>query len=153
MADNRQIEDWQGQALLTEYQACQNDVNSESANYWSMARIFYGISTALLVALIFWVVANPEVFTTFVAVLSKGRYATLKGESSLLSIKLLNLIILLASVVTISISHFLRGWLNRVSFLQQINFRRMRDIELELGMWKSWRFTLSTKHIKIKYVS
>ena len=39
----------------------------------------------------------------------------------------------------IAILCFLRRWLKRVAFLQQINFERMRDIERELGMWKSWR--------------
>jgi len=41
-------------------------------------------------------------------------------------------------MAVIIILAFLWGWLKRVRFLSQLNFKRMREIELKLGMRQSW---------------
>ena len=64
---NEQLKDWQRQAMLNEYQACQNDNNSTAQNYWLLSGIFIGLSTALLGALLYGILVNFQVDTTLIA--------------------------------------------------------------------------------------
>jgi len=124
------------EALLAEYEACEQDNNASPSVYWTMAGIFIGISSAMLGGLIYGVMANNELFQTLFEVISMKQITT-NGDPR--QILMLGIIILILGSVIVFILYFLKGWLRRISFLQQINFERMREIELELGMWKSWR--------------
>lgn len=118
------------QALLTEYQACQQDNSSTSISYWTLAGIFFGISSALLAALIYGVLANRDLFQILLSETT---------SSNALNQRIVLGVTLVLGTGIIFVLCFLWGWLKRVGFLQQINYERMREIELELGMWKSWR--------------
>lgn len=102
------------QALLTEYQACQQYNSSSSQSYWTLTGIFIGFSSVLLGSLLYGFTHNKERL-------------------------ILGIVTCVISVAVLLILYFLNGWLKRVSFLQQMNFYRMRDIERALGMWASWR--------------
>jgi hypothetical protein len=118
-------------SLLTEYQVCQHDNSYTSVSYWTLAGIFIGISSALLAGLIYGVLANNDLFQIF------GQAIT--TISATRQIWMLRIIILILGIGIIWMLCCLWHWLKRVRLLQQINYRRMREIELELGMWKSWR--------------
>jgi hypothetical protein len=62
MADE-QLEDWQRQALLIEYQVCQEDNSANFQGFWTLAAIFIGLSSAFLAGLIYAVIANESVFS------------------------------------------------------------------------------------------
>jgi hypothetical protein len=119
----RQLEDWQRQAMLTEYQACQNDNSSTAQNYWLLSGIFIGLSTALLGALLYGILTNFQVVTTLI---EKDAHT-------------LRTIVAVIGASIIIILTFLYFWVKRIHYLADRNFARMREIELELGMWKSWR--------------
>ncbi|UCG09997.1 MAG: hypothetical protein JSW30_04505 [Dehalococcoidia bacterium] len=103
---------WNYQALLTEYQVCQQHNNSRGSQYWITVGIFLGINTAFLVA-----VANvmskapvPEYSKWFVFGIG-------------------------VAIVLIIICLF--RWLNRVNWYIRIDHARMREIEETLGMLKN----------------
>ncbi|MFQ5997042.1 MAG: hypothetical protein ACE5KP_05400 [Dehalococcoidales bacterium] len=127
----REVPNWQRQAWLTEYQALQHDNSASGVSYWTLAGIFIGFSSALLGGLIYAVLRNTELLRTILQ--------EVIPTDVLPQVWALCLIAIVVGGVVIAILCFLRRWLRRVSFLQQINFERMRDIERELGMWKSWR--------------
>ena len=106
-----------------------------------MAGIFIGISSALLAGLIYGILANEHLFQTFI------------NETTIINapreVWVLRIIASVLGIGIIIILLKLKGWLGRVTFLQQINFQRMREIELELGMWKSWRVHTIDKWHKI----
>jgi hypothetical protein len=116
MADKNDI-------LLKEYEVCEQDISSTSINYWTLAGIFIGISSALLGGLLYGILTNIQVITT----ISTSDALTLRIIISVLS----------GAIITILV--FLYFWLKRVNYLADRNYERMREIELELGMWKSWR--------------
>jgi len=122
------LSDNERQALLVEYQACQHDNNASGSSYWTLTGIFIGFSSVLLGGLVYGLLQNNELLQTLL----------LEVKLSPQILALLVIAIVVGGVV-IAILCFLRRWLRRVGFLQQINFERMRDIERELGMWKSWR--------------
>jgi len=126
----RGVPNWQKQAWLTEYQVCQQDNSSTASNYWTMAGIFIGISSVLLAGIIYVILAG-KVFQD----LFQGGI-TADAQSQVL---VLRIIVLVLGTGTISIIVFLFFWLKRVNYLADRNYERMREIELELGMWKSWR--------------
>ncbi len=134
MVNERQqepLQDWERQALLTEYQTCQQENSAESSSYWTLTSIFIGFSSALLGGLVYGVLSNKFLLQ---AILSKDADQLQNNE-----ILLFGIITCLISIAVLFILYFLKRWLKRVSFLQQINFYRMRDIERDLGMWASWR--------------
>ncbi len=131
MADNRQLEDWHRQALLTEYQVCQQENSSNQLRFWTVAGIFIGVSSALFAGFLFGVLANDRLFRLFVKMITEAGSGT--------KIWILRIIILVLSLVILSIFWFLRLWMRRVGFLCRINYERMRDIESRLGMWQNWR--------------
>jgi hypothetical protein len=132
----RGVPNWQRQAWFTEYQACQHDNSSSSLSYWTLAGILIGISSVLLGGLVYGMLANYDLFGNFINVLLEGKGAA-KGD--LLLLKIVNSVILLASIGIILVFYFLKRWLKRVAFLGHLNYERMREIEDDLGMWKSWR--------------
>jgi len=119
------------QALLTEYQACQNDNSYSAQSYWTMAAIFIGISSALLGGFLYGLIQNTK--------LLRALLQEVIPNDALPQAWALCVIVTVVGGVVIAILYFLRRWLRRVAFLQQINFERMRDIERQLGMWKNWR--------------
>ena len=118
------------QALLTEYKACQHDVDSEGISYWTLTGIFIGFSSVLLGGLMYAIFTNNNLLEIILGVPDE-----LASEKLLL----LGITVSVLSISVIIILYSLRRWLRRVNFLQQINFERMHDIERELGMWKGWR--------------
>jgi len=107
------------QAWLVEYQVCQQDANSTSSNYWTLAGIFIGVSSVLLAGIIYGVLANDNGFNAIDCTLRT--------------------LVTIFGVAIITILVFLWFWLKRVNYLTDRNYERMREIELDLGMWKSWR--------------
>ena len=105
------------QALLTEYQACQHANDSSSASYWTISGIFIGASSALLGVLVYAITSD---------------YFSTQNHVSLVLAST-------AGIFVIIILCLLRLWARRVSFLQQLNFERMREIESKLGIRKNWR--------------
>ena len=110
-------------ALLVEYQACQHDNNSSASTYWTLAGIFIGISSVLLGGLLYGILSNIQIITK----ISPNDASTLRIIISALG----------AAIIIILL--FLYLWLKRVGYLMDKNYQRMREIELKLGMWKSWR--------------
>ena len=121
MADR--IPNWQRQAWLTEYQVCQHDNSSSSLGYWTLAGIFIGISSVLLAGLVYGMLANIQELTIIGA-----KYAST-----------LRIIICGLGAGMIIILIFLCFWSKRENYLADRNYERMREIELQLGMWKSWK--------------
>jgi len=107
------------EALLKEYEVCQQDINSTSSNYWTLAGIFIGVSSVLLAGIIYGVLANDNGFNAIDCTLRT--------------------LVTIFGVAIITILVFLWFWLKRVNYLTDRNYERMREIELDLGMWKSWR--------------
>jgi hypothetical protein len=103
------------QAMLTEYQVCQHDNNTSAQNYWLLSSIFIGASSAVLGWLLYALITRPT------------------------QCPLNPVVITVISGAMIAILIFLKGWAKRIQYLADRNYERMREIELELGMWKSWR--------------
>ena len=125
------IPNWQRQAWLTEYEACQEKNSSDQIRFWTVAGIFIGISSALIAGLMYGILANELLFDLFLE--------TIADASDEREIWTLRIVISMLSLVILFIFWFLRLWMRRVGFLNQINYERMRDIERELGMWHNWR--------------
>ena len=119
------------QAWLVEYQACQQYISERSTSYWTLTGIFIGFSSVLLGGLIYGLMSNNVLLK---AILSKD-ICQLQNKEVLL----FGVITYVISIAVLLILFFLKRWEKRVTFLQQINFHRMRDIERALGMWASWR--------------
>jgi len=99
--------------LLKEYELCQQLIISIGHQMWTSTTIFMSVNVAILG----WVAYG---------IITKG---ALVGNSIFLILALgLGIIIILV---------FWMGWINRMHFLTRINFRRMRDIEIVLGMSKT----------------
>ena len=111
------------QIQLVEYQVCQQSQNSTTQSYWTLSGIFIGISSILLGGLIFGILSNNLSINTPI------------------NITTLRLIITVLGAGIIIILLFLWLWLKRVNYLTDRGYERMREIELDLGMWKSLRVT------------
>ncbi len=120
---------------LVEYQACEQESNSNALSYWTLAGIFIGLSSILLGGLIYSIVANIEIFTTI----------GVKDDAFILRI-----IILIFGLAMLFILVFLWLWLKRTNYLMDINYARMREIELRLGMCKSLRVLVLDKWNKVR---
>jgi hypothetical protein len=107
-----ELENQQRQALMTEYQVCQHDNNTSAQNYWLLSSIFIGGSSAVLGWLLYALLTRPDLDPTLISATGGAMIAILI---------------------------FLKGWAKRIQYLADRNYERMREIELELGMWKSWR--------------
>jgi len=100
------------QALLTEYQVCQQHNNSLGSQYWITVGIFLGINTVFLVA--------------FANVLSE---APVPENAKLLVLGIGIALVLIIICLLLS--------LKRVNWYLQIHYVRMREIEEALGMLKN----------------
>jgi hypothetical protein len=100
------------QALLAEYQACQQDKNSLATVHWTVASIFLGFNSAILI----W-----------------GLY---KITSPNVDFEHIKYIVLIFSIGMIIILVLLLLWLNRVNHLINVNNRIMKRIESNLRMVK-----------------
>lgn len=119
------------QALLTEYQVCQQQSDSSASSYWTLAAIFLGFSSVVLGGLL------HEIITTTV------RDACM-----------LRIIVTGISVLMILMSLFLCFWLKRINDIAVKNFERMREIELDLEiMQKNWRVHAAACWTRLKIQS
>jgi len=105
--DGIQLEDWQRQALLTQYQVLQQDSRSKASTHWTVVSIFIGINTALLGA-VAYMLSN-------------------RSDNS-------QWIILILGLAFIGIFKCLCLWLNRVNFLLEMSKGKMQQIESLLNM-------------------
>ena len=119
------------QALLTEYQACQHDIDSSAHSYWTLAGIFIGVSSVLLAGIIYGVLANNTIFSTLDCTLRT--------------------LITIFSAAIIFILVFLCFWLKRETYLADRNYERMREIEIKLGMQKSLRVPILDEWKKLGF--
>jgi hypothetical protein len=122
MVNERQQEplEWQRQAWLSEYQACQSHHDSISTEFWAVTAIIMSLSTALLGGIIF-------------AILSKKTFNNIVDIE--LTMKFLICAVGLGMIFILIITMF---WLKRLQFLQRVFQKRMREIEEQLGMRKNW---------------
>jgi len=118
------------EVLLKEYELCQTETDTNSANYWTVSGIFIGISTALLGTMAVGIISAKD-FNKWI-------------------------LLILVSIFGLAVFFFhavIREWLKRVTFLNDIDYNRMREIEKELGMRKSglvWGLD-NWKEISISY--
>jgi len=121
--------------LLKEYEVCQQASNANASSYWIMAGIFFGITSALLGGLLYAILSNERLFPILIETVT-----TINAPSTPISQSwILRILVTVMGIGAIILLHFLKRWLKRITFLSRLNFERMREIELELGMWKSWR--------------
>jgi hypothetical protein len=116
------------QIALAEYQVCQQSQNSTTQSYWTLSGIFIGFTSALLGGLIYGVLSNNEL----IQILLKNEVSINNKEFLVVGI-----IAWVLSMVVLIVLYFLKGWLKRVNFLTQLNYKRMREIEFKLKMRKS----------------
>ena len=121
-AHHEEIPDWQRQAWLTEYEVCQQHVNSAGSEVWVSTTIFLTINVSLLGGLFYS-------FLTRIVLDSPD----LKGVSAPLG--------LIASIgftaLGLGILWILKKWVNwllRMRFKVAVDFERMRELEASLGM-------------------
>jgi hypothetical protein len=116
------------QALLVEYQVCEEDNAANFQGFWTLAAIFLGLSSAFLAGFIYAVIANESLFSILLC---------RNDPSKTLLIGIIAIIIGVANVVILK---KLKGWRKRIAFNQGEINRRMREIELQLGMMqRGWR--------------
>ncbi|MFC1927357.1 hypothetical protein ACFLW7_02115 [Chloroflexota bacterium] len=121
-AHHEEIPSWQRQAWLTEYQVCQQHVNSAGSEVWVSTTIFLTINVTLLGGLFYS-------FMTRV-VLDKP---DLEGIS--LALKVVTFIGFTAlGVGILCILKQWVNWLERMKFKVAVDFERMRELEASLGM-------------------
>ena len=110
MTDRQQI-------LLKEYETCQSEIESIGSRYWTIFSVFLPINAGLLGWLLNSIISRSSGFP----------FGT--------DVRLLALVL---GVGMILIIVFLWCYFNRVNFIISISYYRMRQIEIELGMWKNW---------------
>lgn len=124
--------------LLKEYEVCQQAINSSSQNYWLITGIFIGVSSALLAGLMLGVLSND------------GLFNAITGKTTE-DLQILRIVTTFLGVPVIIIIIMLFLWLQRVNYLSDRTYERMREIELEYGMWKHW-IILTIDKWKDKYI-
>ena len=102
------------EALLKEYEVCQQAINANASRYWTIVGIFIPISTAVL-AWVFYTITSYRLFFN-----SNAEW-----------------LVLVLGVVIIVILVLLWFWLKRVNLFISISYFRMREIERKLGMLKN----------------
>ena len=117
------------QAWLVEYQVCQQDANSTSSNYWTLAGIFIGVSSVLLGWLLYGMLANAV-----------NTYA-------------FRTIITVVGVSMMMVLVFLWFWLKRVNYLADRYYDRMHEIEIKLGMHKNFRISAIDEWTRLGFKS
>lgn len=115
------------EALLTEYQVCEADNAANFQGYWTLAAIFFGISSALLAGITYGVLSNEHLFNVLFC--NNEPHKTLTA----------GVIAILLTIANIIILKKLKGWHTRAKFNQSVNLGRMTEIEFKLGMNRWWR--------------
>jgi hypothetical protein len=132
--NKREIKEPSENALLTEYQVCEHDNSSSAQSYWIIFGIFMALNTAILGGLVFTVFQSDILSETlFQKTIQSGVQTQIAAFCAIAAI---------LGIIIMVVFYKLRNWLDRVNFLIQTNNRRMRTIEINLGMWKSWRVHL-----------
>lgn len=122
MENDKQQEEWQRKALLTEYQVCQQQIESIGSQVWVSTTIFLTINVTLLGGL-------------FSTLITRNIFSNTDLRRISLSIPILLLVGV--TVLIIGIIWILRkwiGWLKRMRFTTSINYEREGEIEQLLGM-------------------
>jgi hypothetical protein len=109
------------QVLLKEYEMLHEDANALQSRFWTFASVILGFNTALLGGVGYFVVTRAT------SLYGTGKWIIAVGISALIVCIILMLI-------------FLKKWKDSINKIQRFNYHRAREIELELGMWKNWRF-------------
>jgi len=115
------------QALLTEYKVCEQDNAANFQGFWTLAAIFFGLTSVFLAGLIYAVIANESLFSIVL-------YHNEPKKTFVIGI-----IALIIGIANVVILRKLKGWHRRIMFNQGLNLRRMCEIEVLLGMRKSLR--------------
>jgi len=101
--------------LLREYEVCQQANDSIGRQVWLSTSVFLSTNVGLLGWIAYGITTrgapHPDNIHWLVLGLGLG---------------------------IISIFIFWIHWLNRMQFLTRMNYERMREIEIDLGMWKNW---------------
>lgn len=116
-------------AELSEYAACQQEVDSNSQCYWTIAAIFIGVSSALLAGFIYGILSNNDLLTLFV------NATTVHADKQIWLLRIISVVLGTANIVILCA---LRRWLKRTNYINDRYFDRMRDIEKNKNMFKSW---------------
>ena len=111
-----QLTNEEKRALLVEYQVCEQDNAANFQGFWTLAAIFFGLSSVFLAGLIYAVIANEPQKTLVIGIIA-----------------------LVVSAANVFILWNINGWHRRIMFNQRLNLRRMREIEVKLVMRKSLR--------------
>ena len=125
------------QALLAEYQVCQEDNSANFQGFWSLAAIFFGLSSVFLAGLIYAVIANESLFSIMLY------------HNEPKKVLVVGIIALIIGIANVFILENLKGWRRRVMFNQGLNLGRMREIELDLNleMYRAWQIqAINTWH-------
>ncbi|MFC1896947.1 hypothetical protein ACFLX8_00010 [Chloroflexota bacterium] len=110
---------------LAEYQVCQQSVNIHGSSYWSMTGIFIAFSSVLLSAIIFGLISNEALF---------DELSHVKFFEASKQVVVFRVLVTIIGLIILGIYFTLWRWLQRVRYLQQANYRRMREIEIKSGM-------------------
>jgi hypothetical protein len=119
------MEDQQLNSRLAEYQLCQQSVSYHEKHFWSITGIFIAFSLVLLSAFIFGLISNEALFHDVTHI---------KFFEAYKEVVVIRALVTIIGIIIISIYIVLWRWLQRVRHLQQTNYRRMREIEIESGM-------------------
>jgi hypothetical protein len=129
---------WNYEALIEEYIVCEQDNAANFQGYWTLAAIFFGISSAILAGFIYGVLSNEHIF--------KALYNHEEPKMTLI-IGLIAIILALANLVILK---KLKGWHLRLLFNQQMNLKRMNEIEITLGLNRWWRVPSADRYYECK---
>lgn len=111
---------------LAEYQVCQQSVNHHGITYWNMTSIFIAFSSVLLSAIIFGLISNNALFYNLI-------HETISSASK--EVVVFRVLVTIIGLIILGIYLTLWRWLKRVRYLQQTSYRRMREIEIDSGMY------------------
>ena len=104
--------------LLKEYEVCQRDADASARNFWTTFGFFVSFSTAIIGGMIAFGIRTQYINEIHPIWLG---------------------LILIFGIIVLIVLCFLKSWLERVNYFIGSNNRRMRDIEIELGMEKNLR--------------
>jgi hypothetical protein len=105
------------ESLLKEYEACQSHNNSLGNQAWISISIIITVNILLLGQVIYNIMLKSFPIT---------------GYANLVLVTLLGLVMIFILII-------FKLWDKRIDFLTWMNYDRMREIEMRLGMWKNWR--------------
>lgn len=106
--------------LLKEYELCQRQNHHVANHYWLITGIFMSVNTAIMGGIIISIISG--------------------SMPTDLAVRLvIGVLVALLGLGIVYILHRLKLYLKRVDFTIWLNYKRMRDIESELGMWSNWR--------------